>query len=210
MFYVFAMLRAYNFLYLAIKWKDIMRFWYMKEKPLLSGPYTMRGFSLSLKVYLIGFVFFIFYLSEHLLFIGMELHINRKQMTTCNVTNLSFLNNYLRRQRPHVVDILTYRWWIFPFLQFTITLMAFGWNFVDYFIIILSLALSTRFSALNTRLETTPPYQMKHKFWNDIRIHYMNLVELVYYVDKKISFLMLVCISHNLFLICTKISESIK
>ncbi|KAL7038114.1 hypothetical protein ACKWTF_009457 [Chironomus riparius] len=210
MFYGFAVARAYTFLYLATKWKEIVVFWYDKERPFLDEPYTMSRFNLSIKVYLIGFVFFIFYLTEHLTFIGMELHDNNYQLTYCNVTSISFLNNYMRRERPHLIDILPYHWWIFPFFQWTITLMAFGWNFVDYFIISISLGLSTRFNQLNRRLIHATSNQMSRKFWLDIRVHYTNLVDLLHFIDRKIALLILISMLQNLFLIATKVFEAIR
>lgn len=182
----------------------------MMEKPFLFEPYKISGTSLSIKIRWIGIVFIVFYLTEHLMFIGMELHDNANQLTTCNVSSMTFLNNYMRRERPHLLDILPYRWWIFPIFQWTITLMAFCWNYVDFFIIILSLALSTRFNQLNERLRETPPNQMDRKFWLDIRLHYTNLVDLLEFIDDKISLLVLFSMSHNLFLICTKVFEAIK
>lgn len=210
MFYGFAVARAYIFLYLATKWKEIVVFWYDKERPFLYEPYTMSSFSLSIKAHLIGFVFSIFYLIEHLTFIGMELHDNNYQLTYCNVTSISFLNNYMRRERPHLLDVLPYHWWIFPFFQWTITLMAFGWNFVDYFIISISLGLSTRFNQLNRRLIHATSNQMTRKFWIDIREHYTNLVDLLHFIDRKIALLILVSMLQNLFLIATKVFEAIR
>ncbi|CAG9805823.1 unnamed protein product [Chironomus riparius] len=210
MFYGFAVARAYTFLYLATKWKEIVVFWYDKERPFLNEPYTMSRFNLSIKVYLIGFVFFIFYLTEHLTFIGVELHDNNYQLTYCNVTSISFLNNYMRRERPHLIDILPYHWWIFPFFQWTITLMAFGWNFVDYFIISISLGLSTRFNQLNRRLIHATSNQMSRKFWLDIRVHYTNLVDLLHFIDRKIALLILISMLQKLFLIATKVFEAIR
>lgn len=210
MFYGFAVVRGYIFLYLATKWKEIIIFWYDKERPFLYEPYTMAGFNLSIKTRLIGLIFFIFYLIEHLMFIGMELHDNQYQLTYCNETRISFLNNYMRRERPHLLDVLPYHWWIFPFFQWTITLMAFGWNFVDYFIIVISLGLSTRFNQLNRRLRRTANHQMTIKFWIDIRKHYTCLVELLQFIDRKIAPLILICMLQNLFLIATKIFEAIR
>ncbi|KAG5679770.1 hypothetical protein PVAND_009310 [Polypedilum vanderplanki] len=211
MFYGFAVIRVYTFLYLATKWKEVMVYWQRKEKPFLYEPYTMNSsFGLSLKVQLIGFVFFIFYLTEHIMFIGMELHDNHHQLTYCNVTSITFLNNYLRRERPHLLLVLPYRWWIFPFFQWSITILAFGWNFNDYFIIIISVGLSSRFNQLNRRLNCTLVNERNQKFWNEIRIHFCQLVDLMRYIDNKIGILVLISMSHNLFLICTKVFEAIR
>jgi gustatory receptor len=211
MFYGFGMIRVYIFLYLATQWKEIMEFWYMKERALLYETYPMpKGWSMSKKFHIMGFVFMFLYLSEHLTFIGMQIHANQVQLDECNVTDITPLNNYMRRLRPHILDVLPYRWWIYPFFQWTITLMAFGWNYVDYFIIILSIGLSTRFNQVNERLKRTRHDDMNHKFWNDIRVDYCNLVDLLRYVDGKVAMLVLLSLLHNLFLLCTKIFEAIK
>jgi gustatory receptor len=210
MFYGDCVAQSYIFLFLATKWKDFISYWYKKEKPFLYEPYSMKGMSLSMKIRIIGFVFIAFYLTEHLTFIAMELQDNRYQLKVCNATNISFLHNYMRRERPHLLDVLPYRWWIFPFFQFTITLLAFSWNYVDFFIIILSLGLSTRFNQLNERLQHTSKYQMDRKFWLEIRLHFTGLVDLLEFVDQRIALLVILSMSHNLFLVCTKIFEAVK
>lgn len=210
MFYGDCVLQSWTFFYLATKWKEIIAFWHKMEKPFLYEPYTMKGMNLSLKIWIIGLVFFAFFLMEHLMFIGMELYVNENQLAVCNVTTVSFLRNYMRRERPHLLDVLPFTWWIFPIFQWTITCLAFCWNYVDYFIIILSLGISTRFEQLNERLRQTPNHQMDRKFWLETRLHYTNLVCLLEFVDEKISLLVLLSMSHNLFLVCTKISEAVK
>lgn len=210
MFYGGCVLQSWIFMYLATKWKDIIAVWHKMEKPFLSEPYTMKGMNLSLKIRLIGFVFLVFFLTEHLMFIAMELQENQHQLTICNVTDVTFLNNYMRRERPHLLSVLPFHWWIFPIFQWTITCLAFCWNYVDYFLIILSLGLSTRFNQLNDRLRQTPKHQMSRNFWLEIRLHFTNLVYLLEFIDEKISLLVLLSLSHNLFLVCTKISEAVK
>lgn len=210
MFYGDAVAQSFIFLLLAAKWKDIISFWHKMERPFLFEPYTIRGMSLSTKIKLIGLVFIAFYLTEHLMFLGMNWFESQHQLVFCNATNMTVLNNYLRRVRPHLLNVMPYRWWIFPFFQWSITLMAFSWNFVDFFIIILSLGISTRFNQLNDRLRHAPKYHMDRKFWLEVRLHYTSIVELVEYVDERISLLVVFSMSHNLFLICTKIFEAVK
>lgn len=210
MFYFDSVAQSCIFLYLATRWKDIISFWYKMEKPFLFEPYTMNGLSLSFKIRFVGFVFCIFYLTEHLMFIGMELFETHNQLISCNVTSITFLNNYMRRERPHLLDVLPYRWWIFPIFQWTITLLAFSWNYVDFFIIIISLGLTTRFNQLNDRLRLTPMQQKDRKFWLEIRLHFTRLIDLLEFIDNEISLLILFSMSHNLFLVCTKIFEAVK
>lgn len=233
MFYFICTLQAAIFIFLATKWNQIMIFWYKMEKPFLTAPYKMSGISLSLKIKIIAFTLAICCLTEHLFFIGIQLQFNFYQLKVrfriwsihftqswaginfflfqiCNVSKISFLNNYMRRERPHLLDVLPYRWYIFPIFQWTITLMTFSRTYVDFFIIILSLGISTRFGQLNDRLRRTTTCKMDQKFWLEIRLHHTNLFDLLEYVNERISLLILISMSHNLFLICTKVFEAIK
>jgi gustatory receptor len=195
---------------LARKWKDIISYWYKMEKPFLSEPYEIKGMTLSFKINLIGIIFFVCYMTEHLMFTAMEFEASEIQLAVCNVTSMSVVHNYMRRTRPHLLDVLPYRWWIYPIFQWTLALLAFSWNWVDYFIIILSLGLSTRFNQLNDRLRRTSKHQMGGKFWLETRLHYTGLVELTEFIDERISLLMILSMSHNLLLICTKVFEAVR
>lgn len=211
MFYGFGVIRLCIFLYLSTQWREIMSYWHAKERPFLALPYVrIEGISLSLKIRLTGLVFFTLYLIEHLLFQVLMEEVNQHQIMLCNVTHLSALNNFMRIVRPHLLEILPFHWTIFIIFQWLISVLAFGWNFVDYFIIIISLGISTRFTQLNERLKRTKCHEMGSKFWIDTRVHYTNLVDLVQFIDKKIAALVLIAMSHNLFLICTKVFESIR
>jgi Trehalose receptor len=131
--------------------------------------------------------------------------------TPCNFTGkVPYLQVHLYRERPHLFRVIPYHWWIFPIFQFTITCLAFCWNFVDNFIIMLAIGLSTRFNQLNLRLQTTSTHQMDNEFWLDIRQHYTNLIDLLDYVNNLIPFLLLLSMSHNVFNVMTKTFEAIK
>jgi gustatory receptor len=210
MFYADSVVQSWIFLYLATKWREIIAFWHKMEKPFLDEPYTTRSISFSMKIRLIGLLFVFFFLTEHLMFAVMSANESNNQLAMCNVSNVPRLHNYMRRLRPHLLDVLPYRWWIFPIFQWSLTCLAFCWNYVDFFIITLSLGISARFDQLNDRLRQTPKHQMDRKFWLDIRLHYTNLVCLLEFIDEKISLLVLLSMSHNLFLVCTKIFEAVK
>lgn len=211
MFYGFGVIRMCIFLYLSTQWRIIMSYWHKKELPFLNFPYVrLKGFSLSLKIRIVGALFFVLFLIEHLLFQVMMEEANQYQIKLCNVTSITALNNFMRRVRPHILEVLPFHWTLFVVFQWLISILAFGWNFVDYFIITLSLCLSTRFNQLNERLKRVKNHEMDSQFWLDTRVHYTNLVDLLQFIDKKIAALMLLAMSHNLFLICTKIFEAIR
>lgn len=138
----------------------------------------------------------------------MEIHDNALQLEQCNVKTENYFKNYLRRERPHLLIAFPYYVWEIPIFQWSLSLMAFSWNYVDIFIIIISMGLRGRFVQLNNRLKTSNIQRMDQTFWSEILIHYSNLIDLVQYIDSQISTLILLSMSHNLFLIITKIYES--
>lgn len=211
MFYGFGVIRIAVFLHLATQWKQIMTFWNSKELPFLSHPYTrLKGFSLNFKIRSLGALFFTLYLIEHLSFLTMMQLYNKEQIRICNVTSITPLHNFMRRVRPHLLEVLPFHWAIWVVFQSLISQLAFGWNFVDYFISVLSLVITTRFKQINERMKRTKEEDLNSKFWYDTRIHYTALVDLLQYIDGKMATLILLSMLHNLFLLCTKIFEAIR
>ncbi|CAO1403396.1 unnamed protein product, partial [Diamesa serratosioi] len=221
-FFFNSVAQSYIFFFLALKWNKIMRFWYKKEKVFLHEPYKVSGIGMTLKVRLVGCIFFVFFLMEHFMFIGMEIHDNILQLEQCNAKTENYFKNYFRRERPHLLIAFPYYIWEIPIFQWSLMLMAFSWNYVDVFIIIVSMGLKSRFVQLNNRLRTTDIHQMNESFWSEIRIHYSNLIDLIisetiwievrgHYVlicelleivDHDLRFLILLSNLNNLYFIC--------
>lgn len=211
MFYGFGVIRMVFYLYIATQWKQIMTFWHSKELPFLNTPYTrIKGFSLNFKIRSLGALFLTLYLIEHLLFKVMMHMYNMEQINICNVTSITPLNNYMRRLRPHLLEVLPFHWTLFALSEFLLSQLSFGWNFADYFLSVLSIVLANRFKQINQRTKRLKNEELDRKFWLDTRLHYTALVDLLQFIDKKMATLILLSMSHNLFLLCTKIFEGIR
>jgi gustatory receptor len=87
--------------------------------------------------------------------------------------------------------------------------MTYSWNFIDLLIILISIALTTRFNQINHRLLTSRNVVVANQFWNDILTHYCALIELVDEIDEQFSLLILISAGQNAFTLCTKIFESL-
>ncbi len=87
-------------------------------------------------------------------------------------------------------------------------LSVFSWNYLDLFIILISIGLSTRFQQINMRLKKSSKTVLKENFWSEIRVHYFSLCDLVDYMDSQISSLVLVSTGHNMFSLCANIFYS--
>ncbi|KAL9700352.1 hypothetical protein quinque_003793 [Culex quinquefasciatus] len=88
------------------------------------------------------------------------------------------------------------------YVSFALTL---SWNYMDIFIILLSVAIASRFNQINAYLETLAAGGVlvpNEPFWIRVRIHYVALCELLAKVDRTMSWLMLVSCATNLYFIC--------
>lgn len=98
----------------------------------------------------------------------------------------------------------------FYFFQLTITITAFSWNYVDILVVLISVSLRFRFDQLNDRIINSKDQHLQPSFWTSIRIHYVQLYDLVQFVDYHISPLILLALPHNLFIICVRVLQCFK
>lgn len=91
-------------------------------------------------------------------------------------------------------------------------LQQFCWNYGDIFIILLSLGISFRFKQFNDyfRFVLNNEHLMTQSTWRELRIHYFQLVDLVYFVDSHVSGLILISLGHNMLIIIVKIFNAFK
>lgn len=85
----------------------------------------------------------------------------------------------------HVIELPIYLW-----IQ---ALLIFAWNFIDLFIILISVALATRFNQIHSRLITSIENNgNSESFWAQIRKDYYSMINLVDKVDQEISSIILI------------------
>lgn len=73
---------------------------------------------------------------------------------------------------------------------------------MDLFIMLISIALSTRFEQMNHRLNRARDKHLDELFWYNTRMNYAQLTELVEMVDGYLSNLILLSSLNNLYFIC--------
>lgn len=108
-------------------------------------------------------------------------------------------------------------------------LSTFAWNFIDIFIMAVSVALSEKFRQINVRLETVKNKVSRfyrknimicllnfclqpspESFWVKSRTSYRNLCQLCEEIDDAISPLTVLSFVNNLYFICGKFLKSIQ
>lgn len=137
---------------------------------------------------------------------GQSYRNNQIIINSCHLNESEFFHSYLLAYRYHLASVIPYHVLEYPIYLWVDILTTFSWNFIDVFIILVSVALDTRFKQINHRILTTRnrslSFNVNTQIWNDIRIHYYGLMELVEKVDDEISILILLSTGHNLFNLC--------
>lgn len=147
---------------------------------------------------------------DHALYLMNALYTNQQIINECNVTESEFIHSYLIAHRYHLTTVIPYHIIEYPIYEWIHILMTFSWNFIDLFIILISVTLATRFDQINFRItDSSSGATSNESFWSQIRINYYSLIDLVDKVDKEISMFILISIGQNLFSLCVIIFESL-
>ncbi|CAO1404050.1 unnamed protein product [Diamesa tonsa] len=211
LFFVSSMARAIMLFQMARKWKTIMEVWTKCEQVFLKPPYKeLKGWSLSMRIRVIGIFIILMSCTEHFMYMSTSMYENYLKLTYCNDATYpdDFFKNYIATNRPHLLHDIPYSAWELPLYECVNVLLTFTWNFVDLFIILISIALCTRFNQLSARIIQARGKYLKANFWKEIRIHYFMLCDLVDEVDQHISIMIFLTTGHNLLAICVRIFET--
>jgi gustatory receptor len=88
--------------------------------------------------------------------------------------------------------------------SFSYILSAFAWNFIDVYLIIISVLLTEKFACINRRLENNLSIHSS-KFWNEVWCGYKICVELVDRTNQLNGGTILISFFSNLYFICVQL-----
>lgn len=142
------------------------------------------------------------------MFLTTSFYNNQQIIDNCRLNESEFFHSYLIAYRYHFIDVIPYHIIEFPIYAWISILMTYSWNFMDLFIILISIGLTTRFNQINMRLIKS--FENNNDFyWTAIRMNYYAMLDLVDKVDTEISILVVVSTGRNLYSICVNIFESL-
>lgn len=87
---------------------------------------------------------------------------------------------------------------------------TFAWSYMDLFIMMISIALTSRFRQINEDLWRIKGQMMSDEYWAIRRTQYRKLAGLCYMIDNNISALTLLALFNNLFFISVQILYSLR
>ncbi|XP_031833945.1 gustatory receptor for sugar taste 64f isoform X2 [Nomia melanderi] len=191
------------FLKLAMKWPSLMLTWEKLEKEFSNRHRKVSKRSLSAKFKIITIVVMIIALVEH------GLSILRGSIRARECANYKgdsdVVGVYFQSQFPQVFAIISYSLWKGILVDIINIVSTFSWNFVDLFLILISIALVEQFRQLNDRLYSIKGKAMPEWWWAEARSDYNHLASLTRQLDSHISIMVLLSFATDLYFICIQL-----
>ncbi|XP_001997418.2 gustatory receptor for sugar taste 61a [Drosophila grimshawi] len=205
-FFSSGMIICLNFISLARGWSRLIVPWNGIDIIMLFPPYAPTKRSLRFKLLITGCTLGCLTLAEHCLYYASSYYNYSMQFLNCqaNVTRVP-LRGYMNKEFAGFFDNMPYNFiFIFYsfFLNFTFT---FIWNFMDTFIILISIGLAQRFQQFATRVLSLANRHVTDAVWHELRMHHILLCELMDLVEANMSHIVLLSCLNNIYFICNKL-----
>ncbi|XP_075236776.1 gustatory receptor for sugar taste 64f-like [Lycorma delicatula] len=194
------------FLKLALEWPNLLQEWERSEKYLISSYGSL--YYLPKKIKLMTTVVMSLALIEH------------TSATIKNIANAlpcvdyqyneNLVETYYQSSFKQVFSVTNFAFWKSIPVSFINLIATCGWNFMDLFIMIMSVAISSRFNQINNRLEAVKGKVIPSWFWRQTRESYNRLSCLTKLLDTKLSPIVLLSFANNLYFICLQLLNSLK
>ncbi|XP_035900725.1 gustatory receptor for sugar taste 64a-like isoform X2 [Anopheles stephensi] len=207
-FYLDACLINVLFLNLATKWRTVAAKWGEVDETFNRAPYQMVGcWSLRKRLCVISFSLVFLAAVEHCLSVLSGIHNQYAEVQYCNWTVTNYFRHYSLRRFANVYINYPYHPLSAVFFTYVSFALTMYWNYQDIFIIMLSIALATRFQQINNHLKILSDGVLipGEDFWIRVRTNYVSVCELLDDVDRVISWTMLISCATNLYYICLQI-----
>lgn len=115
-----------------------------------------------------------------------------------------------RAQLSQLFTFVPYSPWIAFVGKLVNVIATFSWSYMDLFVMMISLGLSSRFKQINEDLQRIKGEVMSEDFWAIRRTQYRKLAGLCSLIDDAISPITLLSLSNNLFFISVQLLRSLR
>lgn len=207
LFYLVDFLVIVQFQWLSREWENIMIVWREFERKLDQNEHLLgKRFSLKVTFQIVLLFVSILCIVAELLAVVAGVELGAKCIGVEGDTQ-----RYFKQQFPQFFSLVEFRiWWavILQLIQFFGTFLR---MFLDVFLVLISVGLCRLIARLNLQYQTPRSSRtVTDDFWLRYKELYIQFMELVHFVDKRIGHLIVLCFASDLYLICIRILNSLK
>ena len=201
MFFTLSFLITLNFTILARKWPELMKKWQIVELSLPRKGNLYGIFIQRCRKYInwVTVLLMTSALIEHIL--SKPADINR----TLICPGADFWEALSKKAFPEMFSLITYDIKYAIMAQIVTSLCAFYWNYIDLFLICISIGLSENIRYVNDIIIDSIDKYNSPRFWTEHWYYYKQVCRLVQEVNDHISPLIILSYSSNLFYICVQL-----
>jgi len=146
-------------------------------------------------------------LLQQLFFMAAESQKVHHMMETCkwSENRTDFIEVFISYHLDHIFDLIPYHHaWGVP-LEIGNFFIYFYWCFGEIFILLVSISISYRFQQINKRIAFFEGRIVSEETWNEVRLHYVMLCELLQFVDGRLDWIIVVVCLNNSYLILVQL-----
>ncbi|KAH8371103.1 hypothetical protein KR093_006241 [Drosophila rubida] len=205
-FYISGLIICLNFISFARCWHRLIVPWNEIDIIMLFPPYAPTKMTLRLKLLITGCAIYFLFVVEHGLYYASAYTNYHMHVLHCqpNVTEILF-SGFMKREFADIFEMLPYNP-LFIFYAFFLTgTFSFISNFVDTFIILISLGLAQRFKQFAKRVSRLKNRHVPDALWHELRQHHILLCELMDLADANMSSIVLLSCLNNIYFICNRL-----
>ncbi|XP_011647786.1 gustatory receptor for sugar taste 64f-like isoform X1 [Pogonomyrmex barbatus] len=202
-FYATAVVTAVMFVRLAMQWPCLALTWEKLEREFTSRHRRISKTTLATRFKIVTTVVMLFALVEHTAAVASA-YISAVECAEYR-GETDIVGTYFQTQFPQVFTKMSYSLWKGIMVDTINILSTFSWNFVDLFLILISIALTDQFKSLNSRLYSIRGKAMPEWWWAEARNDYNHLATLTRRVDSYISSIVLLSFATDLYFICIQL-----
>lgn len=201
MFYIASTLSCVFFL--LIDWKCFFIEWSKSEIIFFNDNYKNRPQHMKLKrkIQICFWMGFITFVTNQIFFYSSTVQKLIHKREACNDTQNGIIEELIVFHLDHIFDLIPYNHLLGIIAELFNLAMTFYWIFPDIFIMILSIGITYRFQQVNKRVEYFKNRVISNSKWNEVRLHYTELCDLVKFVDKTFEKLIMLAALNNSYLI---------
>ncbi|XP_017127825.2 uncharacterized protein LOC108146358 [Drosophila elegans] len=189
---------------LARQWPQLMMYWHTVEQDLPQYKTQLARWKMGHTISMVMLVGMMLSFAEHIL--SMVSAINYASF--CNRT-ADPIQNYFLRTNDEIFFVASYSTPLAIWGKFQNVYSTFIWNYMDIFVMIVSIGLASKFQQLNDDLRNFKGMNMLPTYWSERRIQYRNICILCDKMDNAISLITMVSFSNNLYFICVQLLRSL-